>query len=136
MNQEQHHQPINEVQNLYFELLKRVNYNCLDGECVARNLLEWRHLWYSVIAERLLYLSGQKDTLPIDISLLKAARWNDWPVDILYIWTNEENLPKLRRLIEEHWEADEIGMLTPEDEEMRMANLSDPDNRVLYVWWD
>ena len=136
MTQAQDSNPINEVQNLYFQLLRRVRYNLLDGESVVHDLLEWRNLWYSVIATRLPYPSRQKSRLPIDISLLRTTRWNDWPADILYIWTNEENLPKLRRLVEERWQADEIGVLVPEDEEMMMANLSDEDNRVLYLWWD
>ena len=32
MNQKQQHEPINDVQRLYFELLQRVHYNLLDGE--------------------------------------------------------------------------------------------------------
>src|SRR5437868_5479141 len=121
MTQEQNPNPINEVQNLYFELFRRAHFNLLDGESVVRDLLEWRDLWYSVIAGRLPYPSRQKNRLPIDISLLRTTRWNDWPADILYIWTNEKNLPRLRRLVEERWQADEIGVLMPEDEEMMMA---------------
>ena len=135
MNQEQPN-PINEIQDLYFQLFRRSRFNLLDGERVVRDLLEWRNLWYSVIAARLPYPSEQKNRLSIDITLLRATRWNDWPADILYIWTNEENLSKLQRLVEERWEASEVGVLVPEDEEMMMANLSDEDNRVLYVWWD
>ena len=136
MTQEQDPNPINEVQNLYFHLLRRVRYNLLDGESVVRDLLEWRDLWYSVIAGRLPYPSRQKNRLPIDISLLRTTRWNDWPADILYIWTNEESLPQLQRLIEERWQASEIGVLLPEDVELINANLSDAHNRVLFVWWD
>jgi hypothetical protein len=136
MNEEQKHKPINEVQRLYFELFRRARFNLLDGERVVRDLLEWRNLWYSVSAARLPYPSRQKNRLPIDISLLRTTRWNDWPADTLYIWTNDENLPQLQRLVEERWQADEVGVLLPEDEEMIMANLSDEHDRVLFVWWD
>ncbi|SRR6266849_1701580 len=136
MNQKQQHESINDVQRLYFELLQRVHYNLLDGEGVVRDLIDWRNLWYSVIATRLPYPSIQENRLPIDLSLLRTTRWNDWPADTLYIWTNEEALPELQHLIEEHWQASEIEVLLPEDIELINANLSDAHNRVLFVWWD
>jgi len=135
MNHDQDPNPINDIQHLYFELFRRARFNLLDGESVVHDLLEWRDLWYSVIAARLPYPCKQ-DKLPIELSLLRTTRWNDWPADIVYIWTNDENLPQLRRLVEERWQASEIGVLLPEDEEMMMANLADDHNRVLYVWWD
>ncbi len=136
MDQEQQANLINEVQHLYFELLLRVRYNLLDGESVVRDLIDWRDLWYSVVATRLPYPGTQENRLPIDLSLLRTTRWNDWPADTLYIWTNEEALPQLQRLIEERWQASEIEVLLPEDVELIMANLSDAHNRVLFVWWD
>jgi hypothetical protein len=136
MNQKQEHNPINDVQRLYFELFQRVRYNLLDGESVVRDLIDWRDLWYSVIAARLPYPSTQENRLPIDLSLLRTTRWNDWPADTLYIWTNEEALPQLRRLIEERWQASEIEALLPEDFELIMANMHDAHDRVLFVWWD
>jgi hypothetical protein len=111
MNQKQQHEPINDVQRLYFELLQRVHYNLLDGEGVVRDLIDWRDLWYSVIATRLPYPSIHENRLPTDLSLLRTTRWNAWPADTLYIWTNEEALPQLQRLIEEHWQASEIEVL-------------------------
>jgi len=136
MDQEQQANLINEVQHLYFELLRRVHYNLLDGESVVRDLIDWRDLWYSVVATRLPYPSVQENRLPIALSLLRTTRWNGWPADTLYIWTNEEALPQLRRLVEERWQASEIEALLPEDVELIIANLSDAHNRVLFVWWD
>ncbi len=136
MDQEQENESINDVQRLYFELLRRSRVNLLDGERVVRDLLKWRHLWYSVIATRLPYPSRQKGGLPLGLSLLRTTRWNDWPADTVYIWTNEEALPKLERLIEERWQASEIEVLLPEDDELIFANLQDEDDRVLFVWWD
>jgi len=136
MNQEQQNGPTNDVQRLYFELLRGVRYNLLDGESVVLDLLDWRDLWYSVIAARLPYPSTQEYRLPIDLSLLRTTRWNEWPVDTLYIWTNDEVVSQLHRLIEERWQASEIEVFLPEDVELINANLSDASNRVLFVWWD
>ena len=136
MNQKQQHEPINDVQHLYFELLQRARFNLLDGESVVRDLIDWRDLWHSVIAARLPYPSTQENRLPIDLSLLRTTRWNDWPADTVYIWTNDEHVTQLKKLIEERWQASEIAVLLPDDVELINANLFEEDNRVLFVWWD
>jgi len=134
MNQE--HQPVNDVQHLYFELLRRVRFNLLDGESVVRDLLDWHDLWYSVIATRLPIPSRQENRPQADLSLLRTTRWNSWPADTLYIWTNEETVTRLQRLIEERWQPSEVEILLPETVELINANLFDPHDRVLFVWWD
>ncbi len=136
MSQEQQREPINDVQHLYFELIRRIRYNLLDGESVVRDLIDRRDLWYSVIAARLPFPVRQPDRLPIDLSLLRTTRWNDWPADTLYIWTNDEAVMQLQPLIEERWQPCEVGILLPEDIEMALANLHDEHDRVLYIWWD
>jgi hypothetical protein len=50
----------------------------------------------------------REDRPLIDLSLLRTTRWNDWPVNTLYIWTNDEAVSQLKRLIEERWQASEI----------------------------
>jgi len=135
MHEELQHNTLNDVQRLYFELLRRVRYNLLDGENIVRDLLEWRDLWYSVTAARLPFPIEQ-NRLPIDLSLLRTTRWNDWPADTVYIWTNDEYVTQLKALIEERWEASEIAVLLPGDVELINANLFEEDNRVLFVWWD
>jgi hypothetical protein len=136
MSEEQKHEPINDVQQLHFELFRRVRYNLLNGEDVIRDLKEWRDLWYSVIAMRLPFPSTQKDRLPINLSLLRTTRWDSWPADTLLIWTNDANLEQLQRLIEGRWQASEVSVFVPEDEEMIYANFHDEHDRVLCVWWD
>ncbi|HZU67515.1 MAG TPA: hypothetical protein VFA09_09560 [Ktedonobacteraceae bacterium] len=136
MSEEQTQEPINEVQQHYFELFRQVRYNLLDGESVVRDLTEWRDLWYSVNAIRLPFPCSDKNRLPISLALLRTTRWNYWPADTLLIWTSEEKLEKLQRLVEERWQASEISVYIPEDEEMIFANFHDEHDRVLFVWWD
>jgi len=135
MSKELQYNTINDVQRLYFELLRRARFNLLDGERVVRDLLEWRDLWYSATAARLPFPS-QQNRLPIDLSLLRTTRWNSWPADTVYIWTNDEYVTQLKELIEERWEASEIAVLLPDDVELINANLFKENNRVLFVWWD
>ena len=136
MSQDQQHEPLNDVQHLYFELIRRIRYNLLDGESVVRDLLDWRDLWYSMVAARLPTPVSQPDRLPIDLSLLRTTRWNDWPADTLYIWTNDEAVVHLQKLVEERWQPSEVGIFLPGDIEMVYANLHHEHARVLFIWWD
>jgi len=72
-----------------------------------------------------------------ELSMLRHVRWDSWPADTLYIWTNDEALPQLRQRIEERWEPSEVEVISPDaDEEMRFTHLDDEHDRVLFVWWD
>lgn len=131
----------NDIQRLHFELLRRVRYNLLDGEQVVQDLLEWRDLWYSVLPTRFPYsfnTNEKREYRPyLELAMLRHARGNSWPADTLYIWTNDQALPELRRRIEARWQASEIRELAPEnDEEMQFSHLDDEHDRVLFVWWD
>ncbi|HCI80723.1 MAG TPA: hypothetical protein DHW02_13650 [Ktedonobacter sp.] len=126
---------LNEIQRLQFELLRHTHYNLLDGERVVNDLLAWRELWYSATAGRLPMFPEKKGVLHIELVLLRTTRWEQWPVDMLYIWTNDEHIEILRKRIEERWEPSDIGAYTP-DEEMHWATIRDPHDRVLWVWWD
>lgn len=141
MTEKRQQEHINDVQHLFFELFRRVRYNLLDGERVVRDLLEWHDLWYSVLPTRFPYsfnTQKEKQYHPYtELSMLRHVRWESWPADTLYIWTNDIALPQLRQRIEEHWEASEIEVISPEaDEEMHFSHLDDEHTRVLFVWWD
>ena len=143
MTDKQQQSSINEIQRLHFELFRRVRYNLLVGERVVNDLLDWHDLWYSVLPTRLPYpfafkKQDNKQYHPYtELSMLRNVRWEGWPADTLYIWTNDEALPELRQRIEERWEPSEIVVLSPDaDEEMRFMHLDDEHDRVLFVWWD
>ena len=141
MTEEQQQADINDIQHLHFELFRRIRYNILDGERVVRDLLEWRDLWYSALPMRFplaFNKSEDKQYHPYtELSMLRHIRWDSWPADTLYIWTNDNALPQLRQRIEERWEASEIEVISPEaDEEMHFSHLDDERDRVLFVWWD
>ena len=72
-----------------------------------------------------------------ELAMLRHVRWDSWPADTLYIWTNDEALSQLRQRIEEHWEPSEIEVISPDtDEAMRLMHLGGEHDRVLFVWWD
>ena len=136
MNQEQQDTAINEVQHLQLELFRRARYNLLDGEAVVRDLLSWRHLWFSIVSTRLpMPIPGSKSLVSTsELALLRTTRWNDWPANTLYIWTDDKRVEQLQKLIEERWQADDVAVLSPEDEEVQYSNLGhDKENRILFV---
>src|SRR5260221_6328061 len=103
--------------------------------------LYWHDLWYSVLPTRFPYSFKEQDDKQYhpytELSMLRHARWDSWPADTLYIWTNDEALSQLRQRIEEHWEPSEVEVIAPDtDEEMRLMHLDDEHDRVLFVWWD
>ena len=101
MTDEQQQSDINEIQHMHLELFRRIRYNLLDGERVVNDLLDWRGLWYSVLPSRLPYPFAFKDNKHYhpytELSMLRNVRWESWPADNLYIWTNDEALPELRK---------------------------------------
>ncbi len=140
MSQEQPQEPINEVQHLQLELFRHARFNLLDGEAVIQDLLNWRHLWFSVVSTRLpMPIPDSKSLVSIsELALLRTTRWNDWPADTLYIWTDDKRVEQLEKLVEERWQADTVAVLSPEEDiEVRYSNLGhDEENRILFVWWD
>jgi hypothetical protein len=62
---------------------------------VVEDLLQWRALWDSVIADRQPSprleptTDGQYNVYP-PLSLLRTTRYDDWPADTLYIWTDQD----------------------------------------------
>jgi hypothetical protein len=141
MGEEHQQESINEIQRLHLELLRRVRYNLMDGERVVSDLLDWRKLWYSALPTRFPSHFNKPDDTEYhpytELSMLRHARWDSWPADALYIWTNDEALPQLRQHIEERWEPSEIVVISPEtDEEMHFAHLDGEHDCVLFVWWD
>ncbi len=135
--------PVTHIQALYFELIKTIQYNQLDGAQVVAQLLEWRGLWHSVIADRLPTprLAPNPDepyqyNVYPPLSLLRTTRYGDWPADTLYIWTDEERLPRLQRLIRDNWPGSLIEPVDQDDVHAMFHGFYQPADRVFLVWWD
>lgn len=133
--------PLTHIQALYFELIRAIQYNDLNGSQVVEDLLQWRDLWHSVTADRQPYprlgppRQGQYGVYP-PLALLRTTRYDEWPADTLYIWTDAERLPRLRRLIEEHWQGCAIWEVEQSDVEAGFGGMTRADDRVLEIWWD
>jgi len=110
--------PVTRIQALYFELIKTIQYNQLNGEQVVARLLEWRGLWHSVIADRLPTprLAPNPDepyqyNVYPPLSLLRTTRYDDWPGSL-------------------------IEPVDQEDVHAMFHGFYRPVDRVILVWWD
>jgi hypothetical protein len=135
----------NNVQAIFLDLFRRVRFNLLDGETVARDLLHHQDLWRAAYPARFSapyqnrYDTTDNHVHPImDLAMMRNVSWGMWPADMIYIWTDQDHLPELRTLAEQ-WQG-EIGVFNPEEpmdeEDLYLAGLFNDKNRVLWVWWD
>lgn len=128
--------PINEIQRLQFELLRRVEYNELDGARVVADLLEWRELWYAAFGDRCAASTGKRYEQVVDLIRLRDLPRNFWNVDIVFIWTDSDKVDHLKTMIKQRWRADAIDLLSQEEMERYMMSTIGKDDRVIAVWWD
>lgn len=93
-------------------------------------------LWYAVIADRCGPSTGKLYEQVIDLIRLRDMPRGYWNVDYVFIWTSDANLERLRRMIEERWQANVVNVLDRDEAEMSMGCTLGPDDRILCVWWD
>ena len=109
---------MNEIQELYLQLIERSSFNEFDGERVVRDLRNHPDLWDATLMTR--------SDIGIILRDLPEGGNN---VDMLYLATTRERLPALRRLVQP-WKADEVAV-----DEMDFGGYF-PDKVCLVLWWD
>ncbi|MBI4672232.1 MAG: hypothetical protein HY741_11285 [Chloroflexi bacterium] len=122
------------VQDVQLELIRRLNYNALDGERVVKDLLAHRELWRAAMIDRFCFSRPGK--LPA-LGLLKLRDLPDnfWNADTLYVLTpNSESAHKLAQLAEE-WGGMVLVHKDREDIESALGGYG-YDAAIVSVWWD
>ena len=131
--EQESHEPLATIQELQFELIKRVKFNDCAGEQIVADLLANRPLWRGVVMDRpSVVVDRQRGYIHEEINLVKLRdiEVNQWNVDTLFILTSGVNDAALASLAYQ-WEASEVWYLeNPE------VGLLHPSNKVLRVWWD
>ncbi len=127
-----------EAQQHVFALLRTVQYDRFDGSKVVDDLIRWRPLWESVLADWLMYSTGTRFEPVCDLRRLWYLSAGEWMVDTVHILTSGADDTLLRRLIEEHWEGAALHVLTDEEIEWNLNTGFDlPEGRHVYrIWWD
>jgi hypothetical protein len=124
------------VQEIQLELIRRWRFNCFDGPKIVASLRRHRSLWRGAFMDRLGFVSqeGQSNFGLIKLRDLPANHWN---VDDLFILT--DTLEQARQwqqiAIDEEWSADNTSIIEDEDDRARQLGTSRP-GYVVDFWWD
>ncbi len=124
------------AQEIQLELIRRTQYNALDGESVAASLLAHRKLWQAVMIDRIGISRPGK--LPA-IGLIKLRDLDDnlWNADTIYILcSNKKNAKALAKI----FNMDDWGGMVqihddPDDVDSALGG-ADPGQAVVSIWWD
>lgn len=127
------------VQEIQLELLRRTAFNNLDGERIARALLEHRDLWLSVMLDRAPIWNIQYMRLPVSwLVKMRDMPHNIWNADTLYIVSDSvEKARKLERIAtgENHW-GGEVLVYEKQTEIDRALGTGRHEHAIVTVWWD
>lgn len=126
------------VQEIQLELLRRTEFNALDGERVYASLLRNRHLWLAAVLDRqgLANYAKPGDLLMSGLIKLRDLPDNHWNADTLFVLTETmEQAQELARTVEE----EDWGGLVRVDEDpdaIGGALGTREEFGLLSVWWD
>lgn len=123
-------QTINEIQQLQFELIRKVSFNNFDGEKIVQSLIDYKELWRGVVMNRLSTSSQSDPFLP-----LRDIEKNIWSVDTISILPTEGESRQLEKLAKsKEWNADDV-FWVPASETKHLLGISN-SSKILNVWWD
>ena len=126
------------VQAIQLELIRRTEYNAMDGERVVESLFRHRGLWQAAMLDRLGFCdyTRPRDLRPSAFIKLRDLPQNHWNADTLYLLTKDVPTARgLARVIaEEDW-AGEVQVYDDSDEIGRALGGND-EKGIVSVWWD
>jgi hypothetical protein len=128
------------VQDIQLELIRRTQFNAMDGERIITSLLQPRDLWLAVLLDRP-GLPDATDFSPLltdGLIKLRDLPDNLWNTDTLFILTRtREQARRLERIIEEEeWGADEVHVYEDQQQIGRALGTGREQFGLVSVWWD
>jgi hypothetical protein len=119
------------VQEIQMELIRRTQFNAMDGGKVAASLERHRHLWLAALLDR-----PGVGGLP-GLIKLRDLPGNHWNADTLYVLTRTPaQAQALARIIEDEGWGEEIFVYSNQDEIGRALGTGGQEWGLLSVWWD
>jgi hypothetical protein len=127
------------AQETQLELLRRSQFNDLDGERVFASLLKHRALWIAALFDRPGHSDFEEPGFLLTSGLIKLRDLpkNFWNVDQLFILTrSHDEARQLARIIgEEDW-AGELQVYENQNEIDRALGAYRLGYGLLSIWWD
>jgi hypothetical protein len=127
------------VQEIQLELLRRTQFNALDGEQVVASLLRHRDLWLAALLDRPGVANYAKPSLLLMSGLIKLRDLPDnfWNADTLFVLTpTHAEARELARIAEEEDWAGEVYVYENQEEIDRALGTGRDEYGLMSVWWD
>lgn len=127
------------VQDIQLELLRRTQFNALDGERVVASLLRHRELWLAALLDRpgLPNYSEPSHLLMSGLIKLRDLPFNLWNADTLFLLTKTSTqAAQLAKIIEEEDWGGEVYLHEDREEIDRALGTGRDDYGLISVWWD
>jgi hypothetical protein len=127
------------VQDIQFELLRRTSFNALNGEQVALSLLQHRQLWLAFLLDRPGVANYGEPAFLLMSGLIKLRDLpdNHWNADQLFILTQTRaQARELARIAEEEDWAGEVFVYENQDQIDRALGTGRQEYGLLSIWWD
>jgi hypothetical protein len=127
------------VQEIQLELIRRTKFNDMDGEHIARALVQHRDLWSAVLLDRQPYWSKDFRQLPSSwLIKMRDMPHNIWNADTLFLVTDSPQ--KARQLADiatggDHW-GGEVIVHEDREETDRALGAGRHSYSIVTVWWD
>lgn len=127
------------VQEIQLELLRRTQFNAMDGERIAASLLRHRDLWIAALLDRpgLPDFSNPRRLLMSGLIKLRDLSENYWNADILYVLTSSaKEAHEILRIAEDEEWGGMLHVIEDREEVDRALGGGDGEEAILKVWWD
>jgi hypothetical protein len=127
------------VQDIQLELLRRTDYNALDGEKVYASLMKYRSLWLAVLLDRLGRPNFEKPRHLLSGGLIKLRDLPDniWNADTLFILTRTKlQARELAQIVEEEDWGGDSRLHEDQSEIDNTLGTGREEFGLLSIWWD
>lgn len=127
------------VQDIQLELLRRTQFNALDGERVCASLLKRRDLWLAALLDRpgVPSYAEPGQLLIAGLIKLRDLPYNLWNADTLFILTpTRAEAEQLARIAEEEDWCGEIHVHHHQTDIDRSLGSGRQEYGLVSIWWD
>jgi hypothetical protein len=131
--------PLRSVEDIQLELLRRAQWNALDGERVLASLLAHRGLWLAALLDRPGLPNYAEPTHLLMSGLIKLRDLPDnfWNADTLFLLTpTRDKARELARIIKEEDWGGEVWVCEDQQEIDRALGTGCDEYGIVTVWWD
>ena len=127
------------VQDIQLELLRRTDFNALEGARVHASLLKHRDRWLAALLDRPGVPNYAEPRLLLTTALIKLRDLptNFWNADTLFVLTpTRQDARELARLAEEEDWGGQVQVYEDQAEIDQALGIGRQEYGLLSVWWD